>query len=112
MFWEFATDHYDLGFGVYFEWTDSPEQQVSVTVGETSDEDSEDGKFIYALRQYYAHAVLKHYYHHTAYVEAHLPCLSRMLEQNYKQKERERLFLFPQLIRRYTESILDLLVLS
>ena len=46
VFWEFATDHYDLGFGVYFEWTDSPEQQVSVTVGETSDEDSEDGEFL------------------------------------------------------------------
>ena len=44
VFWEFATDYYDLGFGVYFEWTDSPEQQVSVTVGETSDEDSDDGK--------------------------------------------------------------------
>ena len=45
MFWEFATDSYDLGFGVYFEWTDTYEgQQVSVHVGETSDEDSDDGE--------------------------------------------------------------------
>lgn len=22
LFWEFATDHYDIGFGMYFEWKD------------------------------------------------------------------------------------------
>ncbi len=22
LFWEFATDHYDIGFGLYFEWKD------------------------------------------------------------------------------------------
>ncbi|MBN3314442.1 GCP60 protein, partial [Atractosteus spatula] len=41
LFWEFATDHYDIGFGVYFEWTDSPNTAVSVHVSESS-EDEED----------------------------------------------------------------------
>uniref|UniRef100_A0A1I8HEC4 ACB domain-containing protein n=1 Tax=Macrostomum lignano TaxID=282301 RepID=A0A1I8HEC4_9PLAT len=27
--WEFATDHYDIGFGVYFEWTVSPSDRVT-----------------------------------------------------------------------------------
>ncbi|XP_076816028.1 Golgi resident protein GCP60-like [Clavelina lepadiformis] len=43
VFWEFATDYYDLGFGVFFEWTDSTnEQQVSVQVGESSEEESDE----------------------------------------------------------------------
>ena len=29
LFWEFATDSYDLGFGVYFEWSDVKTNQVS-----------------------------------------------------------------------------------
>ena len=46
LFWEFATDSYDIGFGVYFEWTISPSNQVSVHVSESSDEEDledEDG---------------------------------------------------------------------
>ncbi|XP_046665072.1 Golgi resident protein GCP60 [Homalodisca vitripennis] len=39
LFWEFATDSYDIGFGVYFEWTKSPTNQVSVHVSESEDED-------------------------------------------------------------------------
>ncbi|KAK7492370.1 hypothetical protein BaRGS_00016467 [Batillaria attramentaria] len=39
LFWEFATDHYDLGFGVYFEWTIAPSNTVSVHVSESSDEE-------------------------------------------------------------------------
>lgn len=39
LFWEFATDSYDLGFGVYFEWTIAPNNQVSVHVSESSDEE-------------------------------------------------------------------------
>ncbi|XP_044532499.1 Golgi resident protein GCP60 isoform X1 [Gracilinanus agilis] len=42
LFWEFATDNYDIGFGVYFEWTDSPNTSVSVHVSESSDDDEED----------------------------------------------------------------------
>ena len=39
LFWEFATDHYDIGFGVYFEWTIAPSNTVSVHVSESSDEE-------------------------------------------------------------------------
>uniref|UniRef100_T1H8X6 Protein involved in maintenance of golgi structure and er-golgi transport n=1 Tax=Rhodnius prolixus TaxID=13249 RepID=T1H8X6_RHOPR len=39
LFWEFATDYYDIGFGVYFEWTKSPTNQVSVHVSESEDEE-------------------------------------------------------------------------
>ncbi|XP_028653125.1 Golgi resident protein GCP60 [Erpetoichthys calabaricus] len=42
LFWEFATDHYDIGFGVYFEWTDSPNTSVSVHVSESSDDEEDD----------------------------------------------------------------------
>ncbi|XP_007454549.1 PREDICTED: Golgi resident protein GCP60 [Lipotes vexillifer] len=42
LFWEFATDSYDIGFGVYFEWTDSPNTAVSVHVSESSDDDEEE----------------------------------------------------------------------
>uniref|UniRef100_A0A8C7XHN7 Golgi resident protein GCP60 n=1 Tax=Oryzias sinensis TaxID=183150 RepID=A0A8C7XHN7_9TELE len=44
LFWEFATDYYDIGFGVFFEWTDSASASVSVHVSESSDDDEdEDG---------------------------------------------------------------------
>ena len=39
LFWEFATDYYDIGFGVYFEWTIAPNNTVSVHVTESSDEE-------------------------------------------------------------------------
>ncbi|KAM9435356.1 Golgi resident protein GCP60 isoform 2-T2 [Clarias gariepinus] len=42
LFWEFATDHYDIGFGVFFEWTDSTNASVSVHVSESSDEDEDE----------------------------------------------------------------------
>ena len=32
LFWEFATDSYDLGFGVYFEWSDVKTNQVFTRV--------------------------------------------------------------------------------
>lgn len=41
VFWEFATDHYDLGFGLYFEWDTEPQSNVSICIAESSDE--EDG---------------------------------------------------------------------
>ncbi|XP_018609104.2 Golgi resident protein GCP60 [Scleropages formosus] len=44
LFWEFATDHYDVGFGVYFEWSDSPSTAVSIHVSDSSDEDEESGE--------------------------------------------------------------------
>lgn len=42
LFWEFATDYYDIGFGVFFEWTDSTNASVSVHVSESSDEEEEE----------------------------------------------------------------------
>lgn len=41
IFWEFSTDFYDLGFGLYFEWTLSPSNNVTVHVSDSSDEDEE-----------------------------------------------------------------------
>ena len=41
IFWEFSTDFYDLGFGLYFEWTLSPSNNVTVHVSDSSD-DEED----------------------------------------------------------------------
>lgn len=55
LFWEFATDNYDIGFGVYFEWTDSPNTAVSVHVSESSDdEEEEEGKHanVYELSEF------------------------------------------------------------
>lgn len=37
--WEFATDNYDIGFGLYFEWTKSPTTEVTIHVSESDDED-------------------------------------------------------------------------
>lgn len=42
LFWEFATDYYDIGFGVFFEWTDASSASVSVHVSESSDDDEDD----------------------------------------------------------------------
>uniref|UniRef100_A0A7E4VTI7 GOLD domain-containing protein n=1 Tax=Panagrellus redivivus TaxID=6233 RepID=A0A7E4VTI7_PANRE len=42
LFWEFATDYYDIGFGVYFEWSISETSEVSVHVSESSDEEYEE----------------------------------------------------------------------
>ncbi|KAG7282047.1 hypothetical protein CRUP_023563 [Coryphaenoides rupestris] len=42
LFWEFATDYYDIGFGVFFEWTDASSASVSVHVSESSDEDEDE----------------------------------------------------------------------
>ena len=39
LFWEFASDSYDLGFGVYFEWSNVKTNQVSVAVNESSDDE-------------------------------------------------------------------------
>lgn len=49
LFWEFATDGYDVGFGVYFEWGRSHTTEVSVHISESEDDDDcldddDDGK--------------------------------------------------------------------
>ncbi|CAF3647940.1 unnamed protein product [Adineta steineri] len=44
IFWEFATDYYDLGFGLYFEWGKAQSNSVTVHVSDSSDEEeNEDG---------------------------------------------------------------------
>ncbi|XP_077521728.1 Golgi resident protein GCP60 [Amblyomma americanum] len=42
LFWEFATDNYDLGFGMYFEWTTEPGNQMSVHVSESEEDDDDE----------------------------------------------------------------------
>lgn len=42
LFWEFATDGYDIGFGVYFEWSKPETTQVSVHISESEDEDEDE----------------------------------------------------------------------
>lgn len=42
IFWEFATDYYDIGFGLYFEWSISPSNNVTVHVSDSSEEDEGD----------------------------------------------------------------------
>ncbi|XP_050307979.1 Golgi resident protein GCP60 [Anthonomus grandis grandis] len=41
LFWEFATDHYDIGFGIYFEFGTPMTDEVSVHVSESDDEEVE-----------------------------------------------------------------------
>lgn len=45
LFWEFATDGYDIGFGVYFEWSKSNTDQVSVHISESEDDENEDDEY-------------------------------------------------------------------
>lgn len=50
LFWEFATDSYDVGFGVYFEWGKPLSTEVSVHISESDDDDDaldddDDGGF-------------------------------------------------------------------
>ncbi|XP_054153942.1 Golgi resident protein GCP60-like [Oppia nitens] len=42
IFWEFCTDSYDIGFGLLFEWTKNPGNQVSVHISESEDEEDEE----------------------------------------------------------------------
>ncbi len=51
IFWEFSTDSYDIGFGLLFEWTKNPGNQVSVHISESEDEeeDEEEGKHYFQV---------------------------------------------------------------
>ncbi|KAK3915812.1 Protein TMED8 [Frankliniella fusca] len=42
LYWEFATDNYDIGFGVYFEWTKPTTSAVTLHVSESEDDEEED----------------------------------------------------------------------
>ncbi|XP_037933034.1 Golgi resident protein GCP60 [Teleopsis dalmanni] len=39
IFWEFATDNYDIGFGIYFEWSKPITAEVTVHVSDSDDDD-------------------------------------------------------------------------
>ncbi|XP_078350181.1 Golgi resident protein GCP60-like [Oculina patagonica] len=39
LFWEFATEYYDLGFGVCFEWSQPQTKNITVAVNESDDEE-------------------------------------------------------------------------
>jgi hypothetical protein len=41
IFWEFATDYYDIGFGLYFEWSKAQSNTVTVHVSDSSEDDDE-----------------------------------------------------------------------
>ncbi|VDN33559.1 unnamed protein product [Dibothriocephalus latus] len=41
IFWEFATDSYDIGFGLFFEWSLTPPESITMTISESSDEEDE-----------------------------------------------------------------------
>ncbi|XP_061467847.1 protein TMED8 isoform X2 [Rhineura floridana] len=43
--WEFATEDYDIGFGVYFDWTPVTSTAITVQVSESSDEEDEEEEF-------------------------------------------------------------------
>ncbi|XP_073494234.1 protein TMED8 [Phyllobates terribilis] len=40
--WEFATDDYDIGFGIYFDWSPVTSTAVTLQVSESSDEEEEE----------------------------------------------------------------------
>jgi len=42
LYWEFATDSYDIGFGVFFEWVDPEDSQVSVHITDSDEEEEEE----------------------------------------------------------------------
>jgi Golgi-dynamics membrane-trafficking len=41
IFWEFSTDYYDIGFGLYFEWSKAQSNTVTVHVSDSSEEDED-----------------------------------------------------------------------
>ncbi|XP_041667877.1 protein TMED8 [Cheilinus undulatus] len=40
--WEFATDGYDIGFGIYFDWTPVTNRSITVHISESSDDEEEE----------------------------------------------------------------------
>ncbi|XP_004837185.1 protein TMED8 isoform X2 [Heterocephalus glaber] len=40
--WEFATDDYDIGFGVYFDWTSVTSTDITVQVSDSSEDEEEE----------------------------------------------------------------------
>lgn len=71
IFWEFATDNYDIGFGLFFEWNSSPDSQVSVYFSESEDdEEDEQGEWFFIFYPlfsilFYYHLLFRAFNHRT-----------------------------------------------
>ncbi|XP_045451838.1 Golgi resident protein GCP60 [Melitaea cinxia] len=42
LYWEFATDNYDIGFGIFFEWSKSITTDITIHVAESEEEEDAD----------------------------------------------------------------------
>uniref|UniRef100_A0A673XGU1 Transmembrane p24 trafficking protein 8 n=1 Tax=Salmo trutta TaxID=8032 RepID=A0A673XGU1_SALTR len=42
--WEFATDSYDIAFGIYFDWNPVTSQAITVHISESSDDEEEENQ--------------------------------------------------------------------
>ena len=42
LFWEFASDNFDVGFGVQFEWIAEPPQKICLQVFDTDEDENEE----------------------------------------------------------------------
>lgn len=40
--WEFATDSYDIAFGIFFDWNPVTSQAITVHISESSDDEEEE----------------------------------------------------------------------
>lgn len=49
LYWEFATDYYDIGFGLFFEWNASPDNQMSIYVNESEEDEEEEEQSLLKL---------------------------------------------------------------
>ncbi|KAL0969106.1 hypothetical protein UPYG_G00222680 [Umbra pygmaea] len=47
--WEFATDSYDIGFGIYFDWTPVTNRAITVHISESSDDEEEEEDVLEAV---------------------------------------------------------------
>lgn len=51
LFWEFATETYDIGFGVSFEWTLPSSEAITVDVDDEEDDSTQDGEHVEKQKQ-------------------------------------------------------------
>lgn len=58
LYWEFATDNYDIGFGVFFEWGKPSSNEVQVQVCDSEDDDDEDDEGLYNKNAFCVHFVV------------------------------------------------------
>lgn len=59
--WEFATDGYDIGFGIYFDWTPVTSRSITVHISESSDDEDEEEELEGQPVCLFAHPVSPHH---------------------------------------------------